>query len=123
MGSNNSYTPSDLMVILCPDHARLIAQAGWSKRDVRVYLFERARTEAAATRGRGQVGVRPRWSANLDRYPVANSPEDILVVVAARHGPHSAVVLPWGLNGSVTRPMLLKSGRAAASVEEFRPAG
>lgn len=120
LGGNSAYITSELLVVLCPDHARLIAEAVWSKQDVQAYLFEKARIDAAATRGRGQVGVRPPWFATLDRYPATRSPEDILVVVAGRFGPHSAVILPWGLNRSVTKPLTLKSGRPAASIKEFR---
>ncbi|MHB0869459.1 MAG: UGSC family (seleno)protein [Chloroflexota bacterium] len=120
LGGNSAYITSELLVVLCPDHARLIADAGWSKPDVQAYLFEKARIDAASTRGRGQVGVRPAWFAQLDRYPATSSPEEIMVVVAGRHGPHSAVILPWGLNRSVAKPLALKAGRPVGSISEFR---
>lgn len=119
LGANNAYIPSDLLVVLCPDHASMIAAGGWSRGDVRSYLFEKARIDAASTRGRGQVRVEPPWFAGLDRYPIVRRPEDILVVVAGRHGPHSSIVLPWGLNRCVTRPLALKGGRPAARIADF----
>lgn len=119
LGSNNAYITSELLVVLCPDHARLITEAGWSKRDVQSYLFEMARIDASATQGRGQVRVRPPWFASLDRYPITSSAEDIMVVVAGRFGPHSAVILPWGLNRSVTKPLASRTGEPATSIKEF----
>jgi hypothetical protein len=120
LGSNNAYQPGDLVVALCPDHARLIAQAGWSKDDVRRYLFEAARNPREALAERGLVPIQPEWMAPLAQVPVVRRPEDIIVVVVGGPGPQSGTILPWALGPAVLRPVTLANGRCAKSVEDFR---
>jgi hypothetical protein len=94
-GGNNAYNPSELIVILNPEHAEKIAQAGWSKRDVQEYLWKTARNPANTLAGRGMpVSPRP-GIAPGEAVPVVNNPDEIVVVVAGGIGPHSMVALPW----------------------------
>ena len=41
-GCNNIHVMGDVLLVLRPEHADIIASAGWSKNDVRSYLYELA---------------------------------------------------------------------------------
>ena len=66
VGSNNGpMADSEFFVVLCPEHAALAAQAGWSRQDVQLYLYDRARISVGLRREhfgsqphRGGVGQR-----------------------------------------------------------------
>jgi hypothetical protein len=95
LGGNNAFVPNDLMLILNPEHAEVIARAGWTRDDVRRFVWEHARNDRAALQG---IGLKPEWPdewASFDRIPVVPSPERVWVVVAGSGGPQSQVVLPW----------------------------
>lgn len=109
LGSNNAYISGELIVVLCPDHARIISDSGWSKSDVQEYLFEDVRLPAGQVDGRGQAAIRPSWATGLDRLPAILDPEAVTVVVAGGSGGHSSVAVPWGMNRSVTNPVLAKA--------------
>lgn len=119
LGANNAYMPAELLVILNPEHAHIIAQAGWAKSDVRRFLYEKARNPAAALRGRGIVPGWPKWFYGLERVPIVAAPEEIIVVVAGGPGPHSMVAIPWGYARAVTKPVAFRDGRPVRSVQEF----
>jgi hypothetical protein len=105
-------------LVLGPEHAQLFARAGWSKDDVRRFVYEhagRTREELAAV-GKDAVSGKTRWrlpadhpEAVPDRHTehgrhglvrVLNSPEALLVVVAgANNAGVSAVVETFGPRG------------------------
>ncbi|MBI2527345.1 MAG: hypothetical protein HYV93_15330 [Candidatus Rokubacteria bacterium] len=95
-GSNNAYFPAELIVILNPEHAWLIADRGWPKADVQRYLYEKIRNKKQDLLGRGVLASRPKWMSALADIPVVERPEDIWVVVAGGWGPQSMVAVPWG---------------------------
>lgn len=102
-GSNNAYRPTaQVVVVLNPGHAHLLADDGFSKRDVQRRLFELARNDAATLQGRGGHRGWPSWFSGLERIPVVERAEDILVVVAGEPGPHSAVIRPWPVSRGCT---------------------
>jgi len=88
------------IVILGPEHARVFADAGWGKDDLRRFMYERAvrrRAELAAV-GKDAVSRRSRWrlpaghpdavpdeaggGADPDRVPVLHAPGAVQFVVA-----------------------------------------
>lgn len=121
LGSNNAYVPGPLLVVLTPDHARLLDREGWTKDMIREYIHVRAHHEAPMVRNRGLVPVRPEGFEAKHPVPVTRSPKDVEVVVAGGRGGHSAVILPWALHSeSVVEPVLLPTGQAARGIEDFR---
>lgn len=96
LGGNNAYRPAELIVLLNPEHARMIADAGWSKRDVQQFFFEHARNPAAELEGRGITPLHPAWVGTADRVPVVRDPSEVLMIVAGPGGPQSMVAIPWG---------------------------
>lgn len=105
-------------LVLGPEHAHVFARAGWSRRDLRQFVYEhagRTRAELAAV-GKDAVSGKTRWrlpadhpEAVPDRHTeqgrqglvhVLNSPEALQVVVAgANNAGVSAVVETFGPRG------------------------
>ncbi len=108
-------------VVLSPEHAHLLANQGWDKRQIKECLFQEAvRTRAALDRaGKGSVSRKTRWrvpSDHPDALPIGdtpdtvhvlNSPEAVVVVVAgASNSGVSAVVETFGPRGD--RPAIVR---------------
>ena len=109
LGSNNAPVSSaEFFIVLGPEHAATIAAAGWTRRDVQSYLYERARRPAAEfRRAFDVVQLRP-WLkalADADPMPVTDHPDNIRVLVAGGAGKHSCVIPSWGMTKSVTLPI------------------
>lgn len=91
LGGNNVYSQGTPVLVMGPEHARSIAKAGWSKKDVKTFLFEKARLPWGMVRGRGKsLGpFFPDW-LNLqddnEMVPIVNRPEDLIVIVAGGTG-------------------------------------
>ncbi len=105
LGSNNSYLASEIVVVLGVEHANVVAAAGWSRRHVQQYLYEKARRRVGELRRVGLYGEevhRNFWPVWLDRtdddalVPIARVPDDIKVLVAGGTGRHSLVIPGWG---------------------------
>jgi hypothetical protein len=107
LGNVQMYVMGDTLVVLGPEHARMLAEAGWRKRDVKLFLFEYARKPVRLLRrggppqGDGRRGLF--WPRFVDpdddgqMVPVVRRPENINIVVAGgAGGPHSAYLPGWG---------------------------
>jgi hypothetical protein len=109
LGSNNAPVSSaEFFAVLCPEHAATIAGAGWTRRDVQGYLFEKARLPAGLLRRSFEVVQWRPWQASLgdaDPMPMTDDPENIRVLVAGGPGKHSCVIPSWGMTKSVTLPL------------------
>jgi hypothetical protein len=121
LGTNNSYMPGPLILVLTPDHANLLARDGWTKDAIREHINQHAHHPAPMVRNRGLVPVRPKSFEHKHPMPVTRSPQDVEVVVVGGRGGHSAVILPWALHSEgIVRPVLLPNGKIPASIEDFR---
>jgi hypothetical protein len=119
LASNQAYYMGEILVVLGPEHAETIASAGWTKTDVRDYLFDRARnTMGDLKRAGGDVMAWwPAWFRALgehDLVPIVEHPEDLLVMVAGGPGKHSAAIHGWGPTKCVSRPVLTRGLEALA---------
>jgi hypothetical protein len=93
---------NQLVIILGPEHAREIADAGFTtKRDVRQFIYWHARRPLAQVRG---VGITTRlrdWPVWVDdddpdeTIPIVTWPENLLLMVAGGDGRASTVIHPW----------------------------
>ena len=109
MGCNNAYVMGEFLVAIGPEHAAAIAADGWTKDDVRSFLYEHARQPMGKLRFHGRYGniYNRHWPRWLDRtrddemVPVVRRPEDILLIVAGgSEGRFSVCVPGWGEFGS-----------------------
>jgi hypothetical protein len=90
----------EAVLVICPEHAKIIAGDGYSKKEVKNFLWERAAyplrdlpEESFAQR----VKRRPDLHLTRDSVlKVTDEPEDILVVVAGGDGSQSQYIHVWG---------------------------
>jgi hypothetical protein len=103
LGSNASYVAgAETMLLLNPEHAALLDGAGWTRRDVREFLFDAARNPREDLRGRGIAPIWPTWFDRAEQVPVMPSADDLLVAVTGGAGPASQVAIPWGYSRAIT---------------------
>jgi hypothetical protein len=109
LGSNNAPVSSaEIFVVLCPEHAVTMAEAGWSRDDVQSYLFERARLPARQMRAAFDPPLWEPWMHAVGDdalLPLTGHPDNYRVLVAGGPGKHSSVLLSWGVTKSVTLPL------------------
>ncbi|MCL1839111.1 MAG: hypothetical protein FWG47_07375 [Propionibacteriaceae bacterium] len=109
-------------LFLGPEHAQLIAAAGFGRADVQEFIFQKARVPAERV-GRGQrawlyvfhESLANRVELGLDRtdakeYPVIARPEQLTVVVVGGPGMHSA----WGSSFGTVPAVSRRLGSPAA---------
>src|SRR5262245_7840902 len=107
LGSNDAcISQGEIFVALAPEHAATIAAAGWSRRDVQTYLYERSRlpraTLLAALRQR-RWGPWMQADAPDDTLrPMTEHPDNYRVLVTGGAGKHSSVLPSWGMTRSCT---------------------
>lgn len=100
--NQNPRNELPVIVALGPEHAHEIASAGFSKRDVRRYLFEYARMPVGQLIGRVYNGTDP-WPPWIDTrdpramVPMVAHPDDFVVVVAGGDGRHSTWMPAWNV--------------------------
>src|SRR5439155_18965423 len=88
-------SPYNWLVMISPQHRAYILAAGWSKKDVRQFLYEHARF---TRRDLWEIGrtVEPTAEEANETYAAVESPDDILVLTGGGDaGGFSCVVPPW----------------------------
>ena len=82
-------------IVVAKQHRQIFAEAGWSKRDLRECLHERARVTRRAWRSVGKSAGAPRKDEDAT-YTALRSPDDLLVVAAGGPaGGFGAILPPW----------------------------
>lgn len=109
-GNNNTWLKGEIVVVVGPEHAATLAEAGWTRSDLQYFLFDKARRSIAQLRrgGRWTEETFPYWPRWIDiadddeRLPIVSEPQDILVFVAGGDaGRFTAVVPGWGALGTM----------------------
>jgi len=116
VGNRNTNGDGQPLLILGPQHARLMANAGYAKADVKRFFWERARVPA----GRIPRGHLTSYSKDRKRFyidvgpeagvPIADRPEEIAVVVMGGTGTHSLSVQTRLACRNVTVPITRRDG-------------
>lgn len=127
LGGNGLYRSSlrgEQGIVITSESAHWIAQQGWSKHDVKMFLFEHARQPLRALRDRGAWGKSPlpRFIDSNDdeaMVPIVGSAQDIVVLVAGGHQRHMNALLTSGYSRSITRAITRSCGTPVRSVQEF----
>ena len=115
IGSLNACIPGHMALIVCPQHAAILANDGFGPAEVQAALFERARNSLERLRGAGEFDA-VRTPGHLGRYgsvddprtrmPVIASPEHLILAVAGGgSGGFSSVVPSWLASIPATRPI------------------
>lgn len=101
-GSNNALRGGEPLVVFSPEHADLIARDGWSKADVRSYLYEHSQIplDKFSPENRKRILLlRKKWferEGDKDRVALADSPEAIMLLVTGGPGKHSLLITNFG---------------------------
>jgi hypothetical protein len=82
-------------LVVPKQHRQIFAEAGWSKKDLRECVHERARVTRREWRSVGKSAVAPRKDEDAV-YTALRSPDDLLVVAAGGPaGGFGAILPPW----------------------------
>jgi hypothetical protein len=98
VGNRNINGAGQPLLILSPQHARILANGGFSKADVKRFIWERARVRAGDIPRRNLVSFGEKNLKFYDEvdpgygYPISDKPEDIVIVVMGGTGTHSLSV-------------------------------
>lgn len=94
LGSNNAHFRGGAQtVILNPEHAQVLAEAGMSRADIKQRL-----TELAVNPGEVLAELNPAWAARHggdDAIRAIRDPDDIVLLVAGGAGLYSTVMPSW----------------------------
>ena len=116
VGNRNTNGEAQPLLILAPQHARLLANGGYSKADVKHFLWEHARVRVGDIPAGNLVSFSRRnmkLYAEVDaecRIPIAEKPEDIVIVVMGGTGTHSLSVQTRLACENITVPIANKDG-------------
>lgn len=94
--SPNVYpVAAETVFVISPEHARTLAAAGWSKREVAERIVEASRRRVADLRG-GEQGPFTAAMSDDDELTKWTSPDEVVVVVSGGYaGRFSAILPPW----------------------------
>jgi hypothetical protein len=126
-GSNDIYYSAQPVIVMGPEHAKTVANDGYSKADAKRFLQEHANLPLGKfskenIERRFRVTFKERYAkAGLDApvYAVQNA-ADIIIAVIGGAGKHSAYIPTFGATKAVTRALKRADGTLAKSAEEFR---
>ncbi len=101
LGNNNVGMCGEIMLVLGPEHARILARSGMSKDDVRFELHRRMRLRFDAMGTTLRNWYRNRRPAincgpEVAEIPYLDDPAQILILVAGGPGLHSMVIPSFG---------------------------
>lgn len=121
IANNNAVSSGHCTLILGPEHAQTIAAKGWTRHDVRSYVWMNAWNTFGALSFHNRYGKiynrnLPRWYRREPdaRIPIVPSPEHIhLFVVGGEAGRFSAVIPGWG---HMSQPVLRGINGAAPAL-------
>ena len=105
-------TGTQIVLVVCPEHAADMYASGLSKTDVRQFIYQNARMPIHQLKDVAHYGNRnwPPWvdQTNPDTLvPIVHDAEDIVVIVAGGDGRHSAWLSGWGVTRMVTQEIEL----------------
>jgi hypothetical protein len=125
VGCNNATGGGQPVVVFGPEHAATVAAEGLTKQDVKAWLYEHARIDIGRFSPENAahfLGDAAGASSSQARVPVVSSAQDLIVLVAGGAGKHSCFIPTFGETCAIIRPLALRNGTPAASIEGFRQA-
>ena len=105
IGSNNFFGQGGNPILaLSPEHAETIARDGWSKSEVKTYLFEHARVPLRCLTEFNRKRFFPGLPVTAE-IPVVKEADDLIVIVVGGPGRHSSYLPSSAGTWGVTRPL------------------
>jgi hypothetical protein len=98
----------EVLVVICPEHAAHLKTAGWSRKQVCEYLYERTKEPAPAMFSHGGVREGIEQSSQQATSGALSSPEAVVPIVAGGDGGAWSMVIPMWSAGSKTRSVTKK---------------
>ncbi len=94
LGGNNLSSQGEPALVMAPEHAAYVARAGWSKADVKRYLFEKARKpwKHVGVRGKSKGPAFPVWVDRTDpeaSVPILTHADALILIVGGGEGQKS----------------------------------
>ncbi len=94
LGGNNLSSQGEPALVMAPEHAAYVARAGWSKADVKRYLFEKARKpwKHVGVRGKSKGPTFPVWVDRTDpeaSVPILTHADALILIVGGGEGQKS----------------------------------
>jgi len=107
VGTNNFVVgQSEPLLVLNPTHARVLAEAGWTRESLQEYLWERVRAPIEWFSSRNRERIESAGRVVNGKVPLAPGPERILIAVAGGPGAlHSVFIPTFGDSRAVTLPI------------------
>jgi hypothetical protein len=85
------------VLVFAGEHQAVIAQAGWSKDDVRQFCFEHTKTSHAEMKRMNVMPGAVQPGDETTMHPLVETPQDFIIVAAGgRAGVQSAYIPGWG---------------------------
>lgn len=110
MANLGCISPGQSVVVFSPEHAAIVASKGWSKREVREFIYANARRSLLDLKRAGKVQAEPSPDDARTYSHRGRDADDILITVAGGDaGGHSAFIPSWS--------------RGRASLMQTRPIG
>jgi len=95
-------------IVVGPQHREVLQAAGWSKRDVREFIHERARVTRGEWRSVGKGAVVGRKGDDV--HTALRTPDDLLVIAAGGPaGGFGAVIPPWYAEKSLVQTVPIEA--------------
>lgn len=118
-GCNNSHVPGEILIIMGPEHAKMVSNLGWSKKEVKEYIHDNLKIPTHLG-DRGGRKLDEKWikdgNVKLTRFP-----DDVVIVVAGGPGRHTMICHGFGTSSeSVTLPINFANGEPVLSVNDFK---
>lgn len=106
-GTNNVGLMGEIMVVVGPEHARLLAGKGMTRQDLREELWRRTRfsfSRMSPTQREWYRKMRPAFDLGpeVTEIPYLDDPRQFLVMVAGGPGLHSMVIPSFGTSVAMT---------------------
>ena len=100
------------VVVLGGEHRGVIAKQGWTKKQVRNFLYQSSMRSIAGLKSWGLMPGTVESGDDKKMAAAVSAAEEIMVIAAGGGGPFSACIAPWGTgktSAPVTRPIAARS--------------
>ncbi len=96
MGCNNAYLYGQPTLALGPEHAAILAADGFSKDDIRQFVFDHVRLPRTPWARGGMAGMFPDLFPAAAQVPIIKTPADLVIIVLGGFGRHSCWLPTFG---------------------------